>query len=417
MSFRGFSTAAISTAVIFLVILSFQTLINERVFHINHVIVEHIDVKFEIGEQHNITIDVITNDTKEEEKKEEVFIVFVIPIRPTDFERRQVIRETWANRSSWIDFNEKSNTTSPQDEFYRRFAIMFIIADPDLEYKEAAAARDEGESDDETVETSEEDGDNASEKEAEDELDVSELLKEEAERYGDIYDVDGDVDGLDEGYRMIKYKVLWGMRQSLVLYNATYIIKTDGDILVNIPVLISRLKLANRTGLYTGACYAHRLEPDVREYMQIHGRFPNWKYCLGGGYILSRDVVERIMELSREVARIPIIAEDMYTGYLVDRLQEPAVRALNNGGWMQLGLHNVDPSDYSKKGSLKKFSILHFFSTVHPPKSCAELFCAFITFAGVPLGMRCNPLFCTAAPHRNEGIEANAARAFVLRAA
>eukprot|EP00116_Pleurobrachia_bachei_P007786 sb/3468048/ len=35
----------------------------------------------------------------------------------------------------------------------------------------------------------------------------------------------------------------------------------------------------------------------------------------------------------------------------------------------------------------------------------------------VILGMRCNPLFCTAAPHRNEGIEANAARAFGLSAA
>eukprot|EP00116_Pleurobrachia_bachei_P005336 sb/3465598/ len=359
MSIHGFSTAAISTAVIFLVILSFQTLVNERVFHNNLVIVEHVDVKFEYGEQNNITIDVITNDTREEGKKEEVFIVFVIPIRPTDFERRQVIRETWANRSSWIDFKEKSNTTSPQDEFYQRFAIMFIIADPDLEYKEAAATRDEGKSDDETTETSEEEenGDNISEEEAEDEPDVSELLKEEAEKYGDIY----DVDGLDEGYRMIKYKVLWGMRQSLVLYNATYIIKTDGDILVNIPVLIRRLKSANRTGLYTGACYVHRLEPDVREYMQIHGRFPNWRYCLGGGYILSRDVVERIMELSREVARIPIIAEDMYTGYLVDRLQEPVVHAVNNGGWMQLGLHNVDPLDLNTKVFLHGLKDLELF--------------------------------------------------------
>eukprot|EP00116_Pleurobrachia_bachei_P017154 sb/3477416/ len=28
---------------------------------------------------------------------------------------------------------------------------------------------------------------------------------------------------------------------------------------------------------------------------------------------------------------------------------------------------------------LANAAILHFFSTVHPPKSCAEFFCAFIT--------------------------------------
>eukprot|EP00116_Pleurobrachia_bachei_P019451 sb/3479713/ len=341
ISFRVFSTAVISTSVIFLIILSIQLWINEGQQN-NLLVVEHVDVKFEYGEQRNITIDAKTNDTKE--NKEEVFIVFVIPIKPTDFERRQVIRETWANPSSWIDFNEKTNTTFPQDEFYRRFAIMFIMADPDLEYK--AASRDKEESDDETTEKGEE-GEEG-EEEAEDEPDISELLKEEAERYGDIY----DVDGLDEGYRMIKDKVLWGMRQSLVLYKATYIIKTDGDILVNMPVLIRRLKLASRTGLYTGACYVHIIEPTVREYLKTHGiktygRFPNWKYCLGGGYILSRDVVERIMELSvtlsREVGRIPIIAEDMYTGYLVDKLQDPPVPAVGNNGWIQLGLDNVDP--------------------------------------------------------------------------
>eukprot|EP00116_Pleurobrachia_bachei_P006577 sb/3466839/ len=291
---RGFSTAVISIATVFLIILTFQTFINEGQ-HTNLVIVEHVDVGFENDLQHSTdTIDFVANYTKEEEKKEEVFIVFVIPIRPSDFERRQVIRETWANRSSWIDFNEKTNTTSPQDEFYRRFAIMFIIADPDLDYKEAAA-RDKEESDDETTT---EERDNASEEKAEDERDISDMLKEESERYGDVY----DVDGLDEGYRMIKYKVLWGMRQSLVLYNATYLIKTDGDILVNLPVLIRRLKLASRTDLYTGYCGRHALPPVVTKYLETHD-IPNWRYCSGGGYILSRDVVERTMELSREATR------------------------------------------------------------------------------------------------------------------
>eukprot|EP00116_Pleurobrachia_bachei_P009120 sb/3469382/ len=38
------------------------------------------------------------------------------------------------------------------------------------------------------------------------------------------------------------------------------------------------------------------------------------------------------------------------------------------GGSTSLGFTRVDTT-----------AILHFFSTVHPPKSCAELFCAFIT--------------------------------------
>eukprot|EP00116_Pleurobrachia_bachei_P014945 sb/3475207/ len=111
---RRFSTALISTTAVFLIILSFQTFFNEGGPHSNLVIIDH--AKFENDVQQIITIDAVTNYTKEEEKKEEVFIVFVIPIRPTDFERRQVIRETWANRSGWMDFEEKTNTTSPQDE-------------------------------------------------------------------------------------------------------------------------------------------------------------------------------------------------------------------------------------------------------------------------------------------------------------
>eukprot|EP00116_Pleurobrachia_bachei_P010956 sb/3471218/ len=161
---------------------------------------------------------------------------------------------------------------------------------------------------------------------------------------------------------MIKYKVLWGMRQSLVLYNATYLIKTDGDILVNLPVLIRRLKVASRTRLYTGSCYSHNLEPTLKEYMKTHGNITNnWMYCSGGGYILSRDVAERIMELSREVGRIPIIAEDMYTGYLVARLQEPKVHAVNNGGLLQLGMYNVDPTELNKMVFLHGINELELF--------------------------------------------------------
>ena len=49
------------------------------------------------------------------------------------------------------------------------------------------------------------------------------------------------------------------------------------------------------------------------------------------------------MDLSREVARIPIIAEDMYTGYLVTRLQEPAVEPIRNNGWIKLKRNKVAP--------------------------------------------------------------------------
>eukprot|EP00116_Pleurobrachia_bachei_P004186 sb/3464448/ len=237
--------------------------------------------------------------------KEDVFFVFVIPTMAKHREIRDAIRATWMNTTAWGAVQNSNNTnasnntsnnstsnnstnntrisddnitsrqyTPEEEEHFKKFKVMFIVAETE-----------QGE-DEET----------------------KEQVRNEAEEHGDIF----MITGLDEHRTVLKYKVIWGFRQSLALFNYSYVIKTDDDIMVNLPYLINLLKGQPRKSLYTGNC--------AMGYGGFHG-FPHWKYCSGGGYIISRDVVERMMQLPRKVHRVPFRPEDGYSGWLIYNLK------------------------------------------------------------------------------------------------
>ncbi|MCP4262332.1 MAG: hypothetical protein GY774_33255 [Planctomycetes bacterium] len=207
------------------------------------------------------TISISVSPT-EEPLKEEYFVVIGIPSLASHSAERAAIRETWLNVSRWKVLRDV-------EEQYKLIKVMFTFGQMKRE---------------------EYNGD---------------FLREVAE-HDDMY----IIEGLEEGRVALKYKVLWSFEQSLRQFNYQYFVKTDDDIFLNLPLMLWSL-MTSGTRLYTGSC--------SHEYGGFQ-EYPIWRYCSGGGYVLSRDVVQEIQRLPPRVHRPHLKPEDAYTGWLVFKL-------------------------------------------------------------------------------------------------
>ena len=174
-----------------------------------------------------------------------------------------------------------------------------------------------------------------------------ERFLEEVKTHNDIW----INDILNEERRVLKYKVIWGMLRSLQEFDFDYLVKTDDDIFVDLPLLLRYMIPLNRTNTYTGNCKFKYGGWD---------EFPVYPYCSGGGYVLSQDVVSAIMLINKKVklscfkastfflasrkyfkdfdlitvtllsfqVRVMIRPEDGYTGYLIHLLNTEQGRGI-----------------------------------------------------------------------------------------
>ena len=198
-----------------------------------------------------------------EVKKEDYFVVFVIPTMAHKVQSRETIRATWANMTAWSGLDPLREQYS-----YFNFKIMFIIGD------------------------------------MRDDEPYSQEFLDEASKHNDIF----IVSGLVEHRLVLKYKVLWALKRSQHLYNYKFLIKTDDDILVNLPQLMVKLNTVGRHMTYGGECF--------QRYGGFSG-YPRWVYCSGGGYVLSYDMVSSLFKLDPGVHNVPFRPEDGYVGWLV----------------------------------------------------------------------------------------------------
>ena len=98
------------------------------------------------------------------------------------------------------------------------------------------------------------------------------------------------------------------MEKSVELFDDKYFIKIDHDTLSDLPNFAKGIPTLRDENVYTGAC----------TFRIANGEYKNlFSYCGGGGYILSRDLVEKISSLPEEDINISLIPEDGYTGWLV----------------------------------------------------------------------------------------------------
>ena len=153
---------------------------------------------------------------------------------------------------------------------------------------------------------------------------LSQRLKIEMEQNGDI--VQGDY---IDSYRNLTIKVLNGFTWARNKCNPQYILKTDDDCFINSWIFTKFLTGPNRHGekrVYVGNVFLDDRntqvirDPQSKWYVPMDAYAPDSypPYASGTGYLISRDVLQGILELSH--FHKPFPNEDAYIGVLVNSL-------------------------------------------------------------------------------------------------
>ncbi|XP_063965758.1 beta-1,3-galactosyltransferase 5-like [Lytechinus pictus] len=167
---------------------------------------------------------------------------------------------------------------------------------------------------------------------------VTENIHKESETHGDILRV-----GFHDNYYNLTIKLIMGFKWVLEFCsNTEFLLTTDDDVIVDVPTLVkdldalppkdrSRFVLGKRADgykpwrNYTGV-WDKWYVPKEFYSNETYPTFP-----LGHGYVLSHDVVEKLVQVSRETpTRIPF--DDVYCGILLDKL---AIGILHRPQWFR----------------------------------------------------------------------------------
>ncbi|XP_051234406.1 beta-1,3-galactosyltransferase 1 [Dicentrarchus labrax] len=128
---------------------------------------------------------------------------------------------------------------------------------------------------------------------------------------------------------------------------ASYAMKIDSDMFLNVPNLVGMLVNAPKTNYMTGLVArggAVLRDRKSKWYVPVeiysHSQYP--RYALGLGYVLSLDLPKKLVEASRHVKALYI--EDVYLGLCMEYLGIPPT---DPPSW---GYFNVFPVSYSRCG-------------------------------------------------------------------
>ena len=198
---------------------------------------------------------------------QKVFLLIMVLSGPANFDRRTVIRRTWA--------------TDPSMNI--RWRTVFLLG-------QAA-------------------GDSIQ----------NEYLKAEEMTHRDL--VRGSQ---KEHYRNLTLKTQMGLEWASKYCDFEFLLKADDDVFVNPYKLMDYLSKPDtpKTKLYTGRCIhggaphrGGRYAVSVEEYNK--NRFP--PFCAGPAYLLSSDLVHKLVKLF-DVNNNPLPLEDVYIGTLVEKI-------------------------------------------------------------------------------------------------
>lgn len=118
-----------------------------------------------------------------------------------------------------------------------------------------------------------------------DEYEYREKVLEEQRVYGDLL-IMNDV---EDTYDMLSKKVVRGLQEIYHRYQFHFLLKTDTDVFLVVPRLLEFLQPYSPNKTYIGWKRSFQLQPKEKDYPE-HMR--EITYMLGGGYLLSRDLVE-----------------------------------------------------------------------------------------------------------------------------
>lgn len=207
-------------------------------------------------------------------RKNNTFLVLLIPVEPHNAEARNAIRKTWGNES-----------------VAEGTVRLFLLGVKD-------GARDSG---------------------------LRNLqqhsIRAESQQHRDIIQQD-----YVDSYYNLTIKTLMGMHWvSRYCPNAKYVMKADSDMFVNTEYLVHKLLKANvpREMYFTGYLmrgYKPNRNKDSKWYMPPElypsGSYPT--FCSGTGYVFSGDMAKRIYATSLSIRRLHL--EDVYVGLCLSKL-------------------------------------------------------------------------------------------------
>ena len=160
---------------------------------------------------------------------------------------------------------------------------------------------------------------------------VNDELKVESDNNHDIIQID-----FKDSYANLTYKTITGVRwANEYCENAKYVMKTDDDMYVNtelLPLLMKQIPLENFLGGFCwGPSQPHR-DVNSKWYVPYQSYKGSWfpSMCSGTGYILSSDIIPRILATSRNIPFFHL--EDVYLAICLNKigLHPTAIHGFNN---------------------------------------------------------------------------------------
>ncbi|XP_032803386.2 beta-1,3-galactosyltransferase 2-like [Petromyzon marinus] len=204
------------------------------------------------------------------------FLVVLITSVPRELEKRQVIRETWANETLLPGIVIK---------------ILFLLGSIPALTKA-------------------------------DPLDLQQQLKEESHQHRDLLQ-----QNFVDAYDNLTLKTMMGLHWVYAhCPHAAYVMKTDSDMFVNLEVLVKvvlKPELPPRPDYFTGHV-KWSISPNRNKKSKWYispEEFPGKKYapyCAGAGYVFSGWLASQMYRTSRVVPRINF--EDVYVGLCLEKL-------------------------------------------------------------------------------------------------
>ncbi|KAI4902872.1 hypothetical protein NFI96_000376, partial [Prochilodus magdalenae] len=224
-------------------------------------------------------------------QKENPFLVLMVPVAPGNREARDALRSTWGSEKMVMN---------------KVVSLFFILGQPSSETGEEQTQK----------------------------------LLQESEEYHDIVQSD-----FLDSYKNLTIKTMVIMEWlTSHCQNASYAMKIDSDMFLNVDSLVNMLLKAPSQDYLTGLVEMHATvnqDPQSKWYFP-KDVFPDDfypPYALGLGYVFSMDLPEKLVEGAKYVRAVYI--EDVYIGLIMKYL---GIRLTHSGP----GLFNVFPVPYNR---------------------------------------------------------------------
>ncbi|XP_023135054.1 beta-1,3-galactosyltransferase 2-like [Amphiprion ocellaris] len=223
-------------------------------------------------------------------EQEKPFVVLMVPVAPLNRQHRDVIRSTWGSESS------------VSGQAVRLFFILGLQA-----------------------------GDEQ----------LKDQLLQESKEHHDLLQAD-----FLDCYKNLTIKTMVTLEWlNAHCSGASYAMKVDSDVFLNVPKLVSMLLNAPTTNYMTGlvAVGAQVLRDPSSKWFLPQELYPQSNYppyALGLGYVLSLDLPKKLIEASRHVK--PVYIEDVFLGLCMQHL---GISPTSSPNWNDF---NVFPVPYSR---------------------------------------------------------------------